>query len=151
MIDVFCNILLKNVKMPALWAPKMRWGSMCPLRPPPSLAAPPHGYDSFFSRFSSVSEIFNSTHDSQCLYKNWFKSAHDSKWISEILFKSSHDSKSFQHILIQINSGHKTYQTFDSDRFMTQKTFCYTYWFESSCHSMIRINCWFRCPFLGFQ
>ena len=45
-----------------------------------------HGYDSFFSPFNSVSEIFYSaqTHDSQWLYKSRFKLIHDSKWIFKI-------------------------------------------------------------------
>ena len=61
---------------------------------------------------------FDSTHESQWLYKTWFEPTHDSIWISEIWFKSIHDSKNLPEfwfkstydnnklfrILIRINS-----------------------------------------------
>ena len=105
---------------------------------------------------------FDSTHDSQWLYKNWLKSAHDSKSISEIWSKSTYDSKSFQNILIQIISRlKKTLRNFDSNWLMTENNRL-EYWFESSHDSVIRINCWyfldlfrvftqFRWHFLGFN
>ena len=50
-------------------------------------------------------------------------------------FKSTHDSKKLPKILIWIYSWLKTLE----------------YWFDSSHDPLIRINCWFRWPFLGFQ
>ena len=117
-----------------------------------------------FIRFNNLRKFcFDSTHDSQWLYKNWFNSDHGSKWISEVWFKSTHDSKRFHHILIQISYRLKTLPLyFDSNPLTTQKNFpefrfksihdskhYLKYWFEWSHDSMIRINSWFRWPFLG--
>ena len=65
-----------------------------------------HGYDSIFylNQLSLSKFWFDSTHDSQWLYKNRFKSAQYPKSISEVWFKYTHDSKSFRNILIQIDS-----------------------------------------------
>ena len=118
-------------------------------------------YDSIFYsiQFSLRKFWFDSTHDSQWLYKNWFKSAHDSKWISEIWFKSTHDSKSFQNTLIQINSRLKTFpecwfrSNHDSKNYLAYWFESITQWFESVV-GFVDL-CWaftqFRWPFWGFQ
>ena len=92
---------------------------------------------------------FDSTYDSQWLYTNWFKSAHNSKWISENGFKLTHYSKSFTDILIHIDSWLEKLPRILIQINSWLKNL--EYWFESSHDSIIRINCWFRWPFLGFH
>ena len=82
-----------------------------------------HGCGSFFIRFNSVSEGFDSAHDSQSLYKTWFKSTRDSKWISEIW--SQLTTQKGSRILIQINSRLIFFQNLDSNQLMAQ--WCYSF------------------------
>ena len=57
----FCKVLLKNVKMPALWGPKHAMGGMCPLRSPPPWLRHCMDTTHLFIRFNSVSGSFDST------------------------------------------------------------------------------------------
>ena len=115
----------------------------------------------FYSYQLSLKKFwFDSTHDSQWLYRNWFKSTHDSKWISEnwlksthdskssriFWFKSTHDSKKLSRILIQINSWLKK----------SGILIWINSWLNDSNQPLISLTFFwaftqFRWPFLGFH
>ena len=84
-------------------------------------------YDSiFYSIQLSLRKFwFDSTQDSQWLYKTWFISTHDSKRMSEIWFISTHNSESFQNFDWNQLTTEKAFQNFDSNQLMSQ--WCYSF------------------------
>ena len=98
-------------------------------------------YDSlFYSIQLSLRKFwFDTTHDSQWRYRNWFKSTEYSKCISEIFFKSTHDSKKTFRILNWINSWHN-----DAIHSQFHMTFFghSTFFWKPFPFLGIQLNCW---------
>ena len=115
--------------------------------PGQKLTWPDMGTTQFFIRFDSVSEVL-------IRLNSWLIMALQeliqiSSWL-KIWFKSTRDSKRFQDILIQINLQLKKLSRI-LIQFDTDSENYLEHWFKSCHDSMIRINCWFRWPFLGLH
>ena len=112
-----------------------------------------HGrHDSFFIRINSLSESFDSNQPVwlKMALQEMIQISSRHKMTFWNLFQLDSWLKRFQNVLIQINSRLKKLSRF-LIRINSWLKNHLEYWFDSSHDSMIRINCWFRWPFLGLS